>query len=519
MTRDTLLLWGGGGHLASSFEGERPLRLPLPTQSRRPRLPLPRLIRVSDRRAARQSFWLGAILAVQLLTALAQLSLSARILGPEGLGALFTIMAATTLLFGLLTLPGDEVVVTHVTRGLAEGKRDEAARILRYALCAAFGMRLICFGLIVLTVPLIELLLSGQPANWGRTLFDLAPAGETTSTLARQDLATPTLVYAMSGVLSSMTGENVAVLRVADRLHLAFAATAVGAAIRIAVLAVALLTDGGLLMITLASAAGAGALGLTLFVAMSVSLRHAGLAGLWRSFSVWVPLQVIRFQLSNFGRSSVDALNKQLDVLLIVGLTSVAQLGLYRAVHQIVDATRRVFEALGQGVQSEYSKLWFAGDGAAVRHLATRFTALAAVLGAASYALLAMLHEPVIRIVLGVEFEAAATPLLIMIPGAVAFACVAALHTLPAATGRALPHFVVATVALVVQVIAIIALAPAHGADGAAWANTFYYLAFALLMIPFCLRTWRRSRAIAPPPADVGASHAGTTAIKAPSAL
>ena len=81
----------------------------------------------SDQRAARQSLWLGAIMAVQLLTALAQLSLSARILGPDGLGALFTIIAVTSLLFGLLTLPGEEVIITHVTRSLAEGRREEAA--------------------------------------------------------------------------------------------------------------------------------------------------------------------------------------------------------------------------------------------------------------------------------------------------------------------------------------------------------------------------------------------------------
>ena len=455
---------------------------------------LSRLLHASDQRTARQSFWLGAILAVQLLTALVQLSLSARILGPEGLGVLFTIIAVTSLVFGLLTLPGDEVVVTYVTRSLAEGNPGKAVRILRYTLFAAFSMRLACFCLIVAAVPVIDVLLSGETTAWARAMFDMAPKDAGSVSGVRVDYLAPTLVYAVSGVLSSMTGENLAVLRVADRLHLGFVATICGALTRIAVLVAALLTGGGLLMITLASAVGAGVLGIALFLAMLASLRQADLSGLWRSFSIAVPYEILRFQLSNFGRSSVDALNRQLDVLLVAGLTSVAQLGLYRAVHQIVEATRRAFEALGQGAQSEYSKLWFSSDRVAIRKLATRFTVLTVVLGATGYSLLAILHEPIIRILLGADFVAAAVPLLIMIPGGFAFACVAVVYTLPAATGRALPHFVSTFTALVVQVVAMIAWTPTYGAFGAAWASTLYFLVFAVTMIPFVVATWRRSR-------------------------
>ena len=452
------------------------------------------LLHASDRRVARQSFWLGAILVVQLLGGLVQLSLSAHILGPEGLGVLFIIIAVTSLIFGLLTLPGDEVVVTYVTRALAEARRAEAVRILRYTLCAALSMRLICYGVIVVAaVPVVEAFSSGAPAAWIRGLFGSSSVAEAGAVGTPVDYLAPTLVYALSGIFSSVTGENLAVLRVADRLHLGFVAMVCGAATRIAVLVVALVGGGGLLAITLASALGAGVLGVALFLSMLVSLRQAGLSGLMRSFSVAVPAEIIRFQLSNFGRSSVDALNRQLDVLLVAGLTSVGQLGLYRAVHQIVEATRRGFEAFGQGVQSEYSKLWFASDRAAVRRLATRFSAFTAVLGLAGYGLLALLHEPVIHLVLGADFAAAATPLLIMIPGGVAFACIAAVYTLPAATGRALPHFMATSAALLVQVLAMIAWTPAHGAFGAAGASTLYFLVFAVALIPFIAATWRRS--------------------------
>ena len=444
---------------------------------------------------ARQSFWLGAILVVQLLTGLVQLSLSAHILGPEGLGVLFIIIAVTSLMFGLLTLPGDEVVVTYVTRALAEERGAEAVRILRYTLCAALSMRLICYGVIVVAaVPIVEAFSSGAPAAWMQGIFGSSSVeGAAAADVQQTDYLAPTLVYALSGILSSVTGENLAVLRVADRLHLGFAAMVCGGLTRIAVLVLALFGGGGLFSITLASALGAGVLGIALFSSMLVSLRPAGLSGLLRSFSIVVPGEIIKFQLSNFGRSSVDALNRQLDVLLVAGLTSVGQLGLYRAVHQIVEATRRGFEAFGLGVQSEYSKLWFASDRAAVRRLALRFTVLTAALGVAGYGLLAILHEPIIDIVLGADFAAAATPLLIMIPGGLAFACVAAVYTLPAATGRALPHFLATSAALVVQVIAMIAWTPTHGASGAAGASSLYFLVFAVALIPFLAAVWRRS--------------------------
>ena len=443
---------------------------------------------------ARQSFWLGAILVVQLLTGLVQLSLSAHILGPEGLGVLFIIIAVTSLMFGLLTLPGDEVVVTYVTRALAENRRAEAVRILRYTLCAALSMRLICYGVIVVAaVPIVEAFSSGAPAAWMQGIFGSSSVEGATTADVQTNYLAPTLVYALSGILSSVTGENLAVLRVADRLHLGFAAMVCGGLTRIAVLVLALFSGGGLLTITLASALGAGVLGIALFSSMLVSLRPAGLSGLLRSFSIAVPGEIIKFQLSNFGRSSVDALNRQLDVLLVAGLTSVGQLGLYRAVHQIVEATRRGFEAFGLGVQSEYSKLWFASDRAAVRRLALRFTVLTVALGAAGYGLLAIFHEPIIDIVLGADFSAAATPLLIMIPGGLAFACVAAVYTLPAATGRALPHFAATSSALVVQVMAMIAWTPTHGASGAAGASSLYFLVFAVALIPFLAAVWRRS--------------------------
>lgn len=454
--------------------------------------PVAHLISAFDRRAARQSLWLSTILATQLLIALMQLTITVRILDPISLGALFTIIAFTSLIFGLLTLPGEEVIVTHVTSSLVKGEHEDAARILRYSLVVALGMRLVGYGMIVLVAPVIGTLLAGRPAEWSPAFFDVTPIPDGDPVGVKVDYVTPTLVYALSGILSSMTGECLAVLRLTDRLHLGFAAAVSGALVRVGVLTTALATGGGLLMVALAAVAGNGVIGVGLFLAMLRSVRRAGLSGCLRSLSVTVPYDVIRFQFSNFWRSAVDALNRHLDVLLIVGLTSVVELAFYRTVHYIIDTTRLILETIGQGIQNEYSRLWASSNGAAIRKLACRFTTLAVVLGALGYGVLATFHKSVLRVVLGPEFAAAAGPLLIMIPGGFAFACVAAVYTLPAATGRAVPHLVSISAALVVQVVVMVVLVPTYGAYGAAWANTIYFLVFAAVMLAFTFATLKR---------------------------
>ena len=60
----------------------------------------------SDRRVARQTFWMGSMTAVEVVRGLAQVSITARILGPEGFGALAVIVVVSTLIHGLLASPG-----------------------------------------------------------------------------------------------------------------------------------------------------------------------------------------------------------------------------------------------------------------------------------------------------------------------------------------------------------------------------------------------------------------------------
>ena len=430
----------------------------------------------SDRRVARQAFWMGAITGAQLLGGLAQVSLSARILGPEGFGILAVVVAAAALLFGLTTIPGEEVITTQVTRSIAAGRRAEAGQILRLALGAALGMRLLTYGLIV-----------------AGTLLAAGPLGAVAG-----DYARAMLLYSLTGVLTGMSGESLATLRLADRLGPGFAVVVASVLAGVGALLWVGLAGGGLLAVIMASVVKGAALGVGLAALTALAAGRAGAPGLLRSLSVKAPRDVLRFQIASFGRSAVEALHIHGDALLIAAVAGAAPVGWYRAARYIVDATRLPFLALAQGVQVEYSRQWFGADGVGLRKLARRATALAIVAAASGYGLLLIFRQPVIELFLGPEFARAEGSLLIMTVGALAYAGVAAVYVLPAAAGRAGPHLGALAVAVAAQAGVILLLAPGRGAEGAAWAVAVHYLVFAAGIVPFAVAVLRQARGLAP---------------------
>ncbi len=429
-----------------------------------------RLLPASDRRAARQTLWIGAITAAQIVASIVQVALSARILGPEGLGVLAIIIALTSLLYRFVSLPGNEVITTFVTRSVAEGRMEEATGTLRFTYIVSQALSLVSYTLLAVAALAVSGLL-----------------GDT------EDYKSSLLVYGVGGVAAATVRESMALLRLADQLRLGFAVAVVSAATRVAFLLAAWLTEGGLIMVVLAYVAGDVITGVGMFIAAASSERKAGLPGFLRSLSAKVPgRDVIAFQVGSFWRASVEAVILHIDVILIANIVSLSQVGLYRAAHQIVDATKHPFRSISTGVQAEYSRQWYGGDMAAVRRISRHFTLLSLAIAVAGYGLLAIIHGPIIRIMLGPSFEEAAFPLLFLLPGALAFAVIAPLYVLPAATGRAIPHLASSAVTLAAMVTAILILAPKYGAEGAAWANSIGWIAFAAAFVPFIVATLRR---------------------------
>lgn len=432
---------------------------------------LSRLLPAQDRRLARLSLWLGAITGAQILGGVAQVAMSARILGPENYGALAVIVAVATLVYGLLVIPRGEVVTTFVTRAVAEGRPGEAARILRFALAVSQGLALAAYAVIAALV--------------------LAAGGLLGIDAAHRDAA---LLYGLVGFFLASQAPNLALLRLADRLPLGLAAVAGGIATRIALLAAAWAAGGGLPAVVLAYAAGAMVTGAGLFLAAAATSHRAGVAGLLRSASLKVPPDVARFQTGAFGRSALSALVYNMDAILLAQFAGAADVGMYRGARQISDTARYPFQPLTEAAQPEYSRQWYAGRGAALRRTSRRLSLVSFTLAAAIFGVVALFHRPLTRLALGGEFSEAAPLLLIMCLGSFIVTGVTALSALPAATGRIRPTLAAEAAGLAVFAAAMLWLAPQYGAAGAAWAHVAYGIAFILVIVPAAAIILKRSR-------------------------
>ena len=432
---------------------------------------LTQLLSSSDRRVARQTLQMGAITAVQILGGLAQIAISARILGPEGFGVLAVIIAVAFLVHLLLAVPGGEAVTAFVTRAVEEKRPDEASHILRFTMVVSLGLSLIAYAVIAVIVLMAGSLLRIEDAH--------------------RDIV---LMYGVVGIFLATRTESLAVLRLSDRVSLGLAITLAGVLTRVALLGIVWLNGGGLFEVVLAHIAGVAVSGVGMLVAATVSAPRAGISGFLRSSSLKVPPDVVRFQAGAFGRSTFSALAYNIDTLLIAQFTGAADIGLYRAARQITDTGHYPFQPLKDGVQLQYSKQWYSRQGGALRRTSLLFSLASFALAVVLFGLLAIFHQPIAYFLLGEEFSGVAPLMLIMIFGAFALNSISALTALPAAVGRVWPLLAAEMGGLAVFVALIVWLVPLRGAEGAAWANTTYYGVIALILIPFIISTLRQSR-------------------------
>ncbi len=431
---------------------------------------LSRLLPAAERRAARQTFWMGAITAAQILGGLAQVYLSARILGPAGYGILSIIIAVTWITFRLLITPSSEVIASYATRSLVAGQPLAAARVLYSTLLANLAGSFIAYALIV-------------------ALFYIA-GGLLGIDRPYTSIAT---LYALTGIFLAMHQGTLAGLRLCDRLLLGLAVTVASGLALVAMLSAVWLAGGGLLAVTLSYVASAALNGIGMLAALLIAARHAGMPLSRRALFLKIPTAALRFQAGSYAKNIAWTLARDLDIILLAQFTGPANVGLYRGAQQISRTARIPFQKLTEVMQIEYGRRWHLRQGRALRRLLLRASLASFLLAAAGFGALAALHQPVIRFVLGPEFSAAAPLLLIMLLGAFLSAALSAVTVLPAAAGRIRPSLTATLVGLAVKAAALIALAPRYGAIGAAWASAAYFIAFTAILTPWALATLRQS--------------------------
>ena len=295
-------------------------------------------------------------------------------------------------------------------------------------------------------------------------------------------------------------------MRLSDRVHLALAVTLVTTLTSLGLIVLAWRTGGGLPEVVVAYVAAGAVSGVGMFAVAAASTHKAGVERFLNSLSLRAPPDVVRFQFGTFARTKMGTLEQNLDSVLMAQFAAASDIGIYRAARRIVDMARRPFQLIRFGLQPEYSRQWYSGQGAELRRSLRLFTMISLSLTAVGLALLAILHKPIIRLVLGDDFAEASSPLLILIPGAFV-AGTAAYGVLPVATGRNWPILVSALGALTASTLTLVWLVPQYGAEGAAWARTIYSLVWALTLTPFVISILRQSYGIQGSQAKQGVEH------------
>ncbi len=428
----------------------------------------------SERRVARQTFWMGAATGIQLLAGLATVSITARILGPDGYGVLAVIMSATGLIHGIVSLPGGDAVIAFVSKSVAEGRSDQATAIVHFALAVSFGMSLIAYAVIFILL------------NVAREFTGL-----------RESYVEATLLFGLVGVLGSTQSESIALLRLADRVSLSTVVDLLSSVVLVGMIVLVWVTDRGLFAIIGAYVAGAVVRGAGIFAAAAATAPKAGVAGFLRSPSFRVAREVVRFQAGTYARATIGALNTNLDTILVGQIAGAPTAGIYRAARRIVDTCRRPLSLMATGAHPEISRLWFEGRGVEMRRTALRVTLVTFAAAVVGFALLAVLRGPVVEIVLGDAFSGAAPVILILVPGALIGATVGIYGRMPLAIGRTLPNMLSSFVALIVSVALLLLLLPSLGSEGAAWSRLAYTLAIVVTLTPFVVAILKREPSVA----------------------
>ena len=432
-----------------------------------------RALSASERRLARQVIWLNAAWAIRILGGIAAMSLTARIIGAEGLGVLAAIAAVSVFIYGLMDIRNGLAITTFVSQSIAEGRADDAARIFRFVVAVSLALALVGYAVIA---------------------FVAFTAGDLLDVVERQhrDLL---LLYGVNGILMSTEEVSRAALQLADRMRLYSAVVAVSILVRCALLTAVWLADGGIIGVVLAHIAESAFNGLGLFVVAIISAPLAGLTGLLRWEPIKIPREVARFYTGSFWLTKVNIIVDNMDVILLTQFTSAAGVGLYEAARRIANMAMELIGSIRAGLLPEYSRLWYSGQGAQLRRLALRISILTLALFGAGFALAAVFGATIIRILLGNEFIAAAPLLLILIlkafPGT-------SLQPLLLATGRVWPCVLARTVGLTAFLAAMMWLAPEHGATGAAWARGIFPVAVLFAALPFEIFVVRQSYRLRP---------------------
>jgi O-antigen/teichoic acid export membrane protein len=399
------------------------------------------------RRILRNSAWLfGASAAGTAMNAV-QGVLIGRALGLTAFGVLGVVFTFVSVFSRLTSFRLNEFIVQYLTRPEAQDRQRSAA-IVKLSLCVEIGAALIAFALLWLAAPFA--------ARWA------ARAPDATALIR---------AYGAVVLVNAMSETTQGILQVYGRYKTCSVASGVGSAMSLAAVIAVLAIDLGLAGVVAARLTG------ELLTTMVLGLTTLGEVRRRLGRTWWTaPLRtlaaerraIVKFVSSTNATLTLSMLSKDGDLLWLGLLRGPAEAGLYRLAHLGASLAFLPVGLLAPSISPDVT-----GQAARLRWQEFRVLLHRTSMLAASYvgpvvALIALLHTPVIRLLLGEQFVPAGPALVILSVGMGISSIVVWGRLGLLALNRADYLMRVHLVVIPIKVIGVLTVVKAYGHHGAA---------------------------------------------------
>lgn len=432
--------------------------------------------------------WVSSASVITLILGIVQTGILARLLGPQGVGVLGLFMALRALSVSLFSLNSSEAVMVYTVRAISLNEPEVANGVIRNGYITDLATSLIAFLILAIMAMLLP--------NWLKIPENYRPL---------------LLLYAATVVFNSGYGVSNAILRVAGRFSWTFVAAVVIALLKVLTFVIVWKLHGRFFEVILTLVLTELCSGLLYFYLAKRALGTMNLsfqAGKWQ-----MNKEILKFQLTGYGRQVFKSLNNSVDTLMIGYLTNTVQVGFYRAGTQIVKQMQIPAQSMVTSLFPEYSRLWFEGRTNELRKLILRLLCIFGGVGALAATVIWFGAETFVRIIFGEKFLPATDTIRILFISGFALLVISPVYSFPVAIGKPAITTWTSGAALLVQVIVLIWLAPGMGAIGAAWSNVAYFATWSIMILPTTAILLRRPKEES---AQLGENLPHSMAIKEP---
>lgn len=393
-------------------------------------------------------------------------ALTARALGPEKYGVLALVLAYEATIGKLVTFNAWQAIIKYGTEALHVGDTAGLRQLIKFGFCLDIGSAVV------------------------GTILAMALAGPVVALIGWDQSVQPLVMLYSVLILFSLSGTPVGVLRLFDRFDLLSYTVVLNVLVRLGGVIWCLLTGQGLYGFVLVYLL-TGIIGMLyqLFASLWV-LRKQGVSG--------IPKQSLRGVRSRFPgiwdyvwttnlNATIRMLSREMDGLVIAGLTTPTELGFFRVAKQLSSILPMLSDPLSQAIFPELARLWSKNEKGRFISLIKRvtfFTGIASLLGWLGFV---VLGRGIIILVFGPAFQGAYLVTVIYMLALVVFLWGFTGVPSMLAIGLARQVFFTTLIATIIYFVLLFPLITTFGIVGASWAYVGFFISFYIVAIYYLL--------------------------------